>query len=1266
MKHSTLAALVPLVWALISAPSIHAQSSLVAQFHFDEPAGSTTAINSANPVDGTLSPGGSAFVSGGIAGNAISLDRAANGYVTMGSAFQFSDQDFSIVFWVKTTTTANNTFAVARHVAGADDAVSGPSRNGYYVALNTTADGGFLDKATFTASDFDSESPTSTTSVNDGSWHQIVGVYASGVVISTYVDGTPAETSRDPHALVANSSPPFLVGGVFQYHSPTGTPEGRYTGLIDELQIYRQALTDAEIDYLFQHPAEALPATFPEIAVEYPPANNFADNAVLAFGTVAAGTTMDRTLVIRNTGNADLTLGNITFDGADAGSFSVLTPPQGPVKMSSSTALTVRFAPTTAGPMTAALHLVNNDGDENPFDVRLTGTGDHLPEIAVEEPSGTGLADGGARDFGNAASTLTFAIRNMGDANLTLGNLTIDGPAAAAFTVISSPSTPVIPAGATEFTVQFSGSPGFSRATLHLASDDGNENPFEIRLSGGTLLDGPAAIDRLRVKLRQFANEKDSTEATPVVLLPSTLTVSAEDLVYAVFELTNADGFGDVTNAAALARAALEAIPVGGRLKTRADKSTIAPRLLDAAMFGSGLTEASDVVAILTALAKVNDTLPLTQQLTFVGKAALIGRAVQITDDWDPAAGAAIATVARELSASAKGATTNEKLQALIIVALTRTGSAAGQVGSFMQKMLEFVTGDDALKDTFARDVAGALAGKYRVIAGEVMGGRAAQLPGDAAIKALTLSAITDAGLANAIGPIVAATTGHLSGDPAQFAADLIAAFPINQRTISRRGAIASGVLQNVTGAEAGNVIDKALTALVPSTAELFIFANAAAVGTGDVAGDLVVKVLSLVNEPIPGKDLSARTNIGIGAVKAIAVSSPSTGAIIAQKLIDSSPAAFGSDAAKTWLALQLAKAVPNHGPAAGAAVAGVAGKLSSRTVDSLALLARDTVRAAPPAAFDIARELSALLPASDYAAFAQATALSLLSNAPSIAAGVAVNAVADATVTNGQVTGGVTAGDIAAAVALAGPTGALQTKAVVIAGAVARAVDEESAADVGAVVSALLGTGGKLPHLSSIGPLGTSLTQAINAQPLVPTSNRVDEIAELSAELSRQAIARLGPGSTTARRASAIGAIFRSIKNGLGPLLVNGGAFAADRKDATGEIAGAIAQTISIAVLENRLTAQQATDLLAAPTSLADRKSLENILITAAKPYGGKVTAAFAEVRAAALADPLDRIVAGTRTISNANTGGTITTMEGKYEIGSVIDRVTPLPSLP
>ena len=110
-------------------------------------------------------------------------------------------------------------------------------------------------KATFTAgSEFVSQSPTSTSSVNDGVWHQIVAVFNTGGTHSIYVDGSPVEASTASQGIPSNGAA-FLIGGVNQ----SGTPNARYTGLIDEVQVYDQALSDTQIDFLFQNPTQVVP-----------------------------------------------------------------------------------------------------------------------------------------------------------------------------------------------------------------------------------------------------------------------------------------------------------------------------------------------------------------------------------------------------------------------------------------------------------------------------------------------------------------------------------------------------------------------------------------------------------------------------------------------------------------------------------------------------------------------------------------------------------------------------------------------------------------------------------------------------------------------------------------------------------------------------------------------------------------------------------------------------------------------------------------------
>ncbi|MFN0130340.1 MAG: cadherin-like beta sandwich domain-containing protein [Verrucomicrobiales bacterium] len=112
-----------------------------------------------------------------------------------------------------------------------------------------------------------------------------------------------------------------------------------------------------------------------------------------------------------------------------------------------------------------------------------------VPEIAVEQPMGANLADGASVSFPavpGANVSRTFTIRNPGYADLTGLGITIDGPDAALFTVTASPTAPVAgPTGSTTFTVQFAHvGAGPKNAALHIASNDPDENPFDLLLLG--------------------------------------------------------------------------------------------------------------------------------------------------------------------------------------------------------------------------------------------------------------------------------------------------------------------------------------------------------------------------------------------------------------------------------------------------------------------------------------------------------------------------------------------------------------------------------------------------------------------------------------------------------------------------------------------------------------------------------------------------------------------------------------------------------------
>jgi uncharacterized repeat protein (TIGR02543 family) len=221
-------------------------SSALAHWKFDETTG-TVAQDSAGSFDGTLSSSGASFVPGGISGHAISIAKASNGFVNMANVLGMTGTDFSVVTWVKMNAgdTTESSVILSKQEAG--------WANGWVVVANASVAYGGPGKAWFSDSAFPGQEVTSTSSINDGNWHQIVSVYELGGTKSIYVDGAPVEASKPSLQIVPNSGL-FLVGG----DTYNGVPLGQFTGWIDDVQIYNFSLSSSNVDYLFQNPGQEL------------------------------------------------------------------------------------------------------------------------------------------------------------------------------------------------------------------------------------------------------------------------------------------------------------------------------------------------------------------------------------------------------------------------------------------------------------------------------------------------------------------------------------------------------------------------------------------------------------------------------------------------------------------------------------------------------------------------------------------------------------------------------------------------------------------------------------------------------------------------------------------------------------------------------------------------------------------------------------------------------------------------------------------------
>ena len=270
----------------------------------------------------------------------------------------------------------------------------------------------------------------------------------------------------------------------------------------------------------------------PEIVVEQPAATGLVDGvSAVAFGNVNAGATTQRVFTIRNTGTADLTGLAATWDGNAAGRFTAGAFGATTLAPGASTTLTVTFAPVAAGNQSGTLRIASNDADENPFDVTVSGTG-VAAEIAVEQPANTGLTDGvSGINFGNVnlgvAAPLTFTIRNTGNAAMTGLAATVDGSNAAEFVAGALGATTLNPGQSTTVTVTFTpAAAGARTAALHIASNDPDENPFDIAMSGTGVMpeiaiEQPAAtglVDGMRsttaMSMRSMIRRKRSRFAT--------------------------------------------------------------------------------------------------------------------------------------------------------------------------------------------------------------------------------------------------------------------------------------------------------------------------------------------------------------------------------------------------------------------------------------------------------------------------------------------------------------------------------------------------------------------------------------------------------------------------------------------------------------------------------------------------------------------------------------------------------------------------------
>ncbi len=231
----------------------------------------------------------------------------------------------------------------------------------------------------------------------------------------------------------------------------------------------------------------------PEVAVTLNGAN-VADGtaAAIGFGTLVKGAAAPtRVFAVRNTGTANLTLGAVSLPAG----FSLVEGLNSTLLPGGSDTFTVRLDTSVAGTKAGQISFVTNDADENPFNFAIGGTVNNpppppapkYPEVTVllgataVVDNATAAIGFGSVTKGAAAPTKTFTVRNDGQANLTLGAITVPG----GYTVVEGLTGTLAPGASDTFTVCLdTAAAGAKSGQISFANNDANENPYNFAIAG--------------------------------------------------------------------------------------------------------------------------------------------------------------------------------------------------------------------------------------------------------------------------------------------------------------------------------------------------------------------------------------------------------------------------------------------------------------------------------------------------------------------------------------------------------------------------------------------------------------------------------------------------------------------------------------------------------------------------------------------------------------------------------------------------------------
>lgn len=314
---------------------------------------------------------------------------------------------------------------------------------------------------------------------------ETVIVIANGIGKLNNPPATGAATA--PPYPTAVDTPVVTVGGVAAVPQYSGLLAGDLGVVQMNIQLPTN-LPSGSLPLVIQFPGDSSP-----VVNLYVQGNGTATPKIgvtpssLSFGSVMVGQNSSLSLAVSNSGTTALTVNSITSSNGVFAATSPSTPFA--VQPGSSTAVTVRFSPTSTGLQSGNLTISSNDPASPQFTVGVSGTGTALAAPSITTSPST-LAFGSVT-VGKPQS-LTLTINNVGTAALSVSSISVNNNL---FTPGVKPAS--VAAGASfNLTVQFAPTAaGSQTGTLTVTSNDPAHPSVTVPLTGtGVAASAPTTV----------------------------------------------------------------------------------------------------------------------------------------------------------------------------------------------------------------------------------------------------------------------------------------------------------------------------------------------------------------------------------------------------------------------------------------------------------------------------------------------------------------------------------------------------------------------------------------------------------------------------------------------------------------------------------------------------------------------------------------------------------------------------------------------------